>query len=269
MSRPLSILFIGDVVGKAGRKAVIQLVPQLRSELQLDAVFLNAENIAHGRGITTSTITELIDAGVDFFTSGNHIWDNAEGVNYLKSPNAKVLRPENFPLNNIGQGFAELIINGYKILLINLLGQVFISKPNISNPFITLDGVLKNRLLKDYAAIIVDFHAEATSEKQALAWYVDGRVSLIAGTHTHVPTADLRLLPNGTGLVCDLGYVGAKDSVLGFNPQQVVDRFINNTKRSLEPIETGKSLFNSVLATINPATGLPLRLERIDREIEL
>ncbi|MDP3971044.1 MAG: TIGR00282 family metallophosphoesterase [bacterium] len=264
----LNVLYIGDAVGKAGRSAVTKLVPELRKELSLDAVFLNAENIAHGNGITPQTITEVLEGGVDFCSSGNHIWDNERGIEYLKSSDAKVIRPANFSESDPGVGWAEMVIGEYKILLINLIGEVFMAQ-EVASPFTTADKILEQINPKDYSAIFVDLHAEATSEKQALAHYLDGRVTAVVGTHTHVPTADLRVLPKGTGLVCDLGYVGARDSVLGFDVAKVLERFLSQTHVSLPPIESGPTLFNSVLFTIDPNTRLLNKIQRIDREIEV
>lgn len=260
------VLYIGDVVGKGGRSAVRELLPNLRDELKLDAVFLNAENIAHGRGITPSAIEEMEQAGVDWFSSGNHIWDNAKGVEYMKRADAKVLRPANFPDTDPGMGWAEIEIGTKKFLLINLIGQVFMEQ-EASSPFLMTDSILAERSLSDYTAIIIDIHAEATSEKQALAFHVDGRVSAVVGTHTHVPTADLQTLPQGTGLVCDLGYVGSAQSVLGFAKEHVLDRFLTDSGRSLAPVESGMMNFKSVLLEIDSKTKFPISITRIDREI--
>lgn len=264
----LRILMIGDAIGKAGRTAITSIVPKLRAELQLDAVIVNVENLAHGRGITPEAIAEIQSAGIDFCTSGNHIFDNERGVEYLKQPNGIVLRPANFPAsdNYPGVGVATFTIAEHTILLINLIGQVFM-KQSADNPFHALDAILAEHPLHKYSAILVDVHAEATSEKQGLAWYADGRVSAVVGTHTHVPTADVRLLPQGTGLVCDLGYVGAADSVLGFSAEDVLDRFLNDSKTSLRPIESGRTLFNSVLIEVDTTTSLPITIKRIDREV--
>lgn len=264
---PLRFLYIGDVVGKAGRTAVKRLVPNLRNELSLDAVFMNAENMAHGNGITTETVNEMLSAGVDYFTSGNHIFDNHEGLEYLRRSDSKVLRPANFPAVNPGKGHMVVEIGTKKVLLINLAGQVFMPQ-QADNPFYCLDGILKQYKLEQFAAIIVDLHAEVTSEKQALAWYGDGRISLLVGTHTHVPTADLRILTQGTGMVCDLGSVAAADSVIGANKERVLQRFLTQAStKALSPVENGVVLFNSVLIEIDSTTRRTVRLTRVDREL--
>ncbi len=262
----LRFLYIGDVVGKAGRSAVAQLLPGLRSELKLDAVCMNAENMAHGNGISEATVTEMRAAGVDYFSSGNHIFDNKDGVEYLKRSDCRVIRPANFPKVDPGKGYITFEVGTKKVLLINLAGQVFMPQ-QVDNPFYCVDEILKQFKREDFAAIIVDIHAEATSEKQALAWHLDGRVSMVVGTHTHVPTADLRILKQGTGLVCDLGSVAAADSVLGADKGKVLNRFLTQMPGALAPAEDGPILFNSVLIEIDPHTGYVVHLERVDRVV--
>lgn len=268
-SAPLRLLFIGDVVGRAGRQAVKKVLPGLRQQLQLNAVFLNAENIAHGNGVTTDTVREMLDCGVDFCTSGNHIWDNKEGVDYLQRSDAKVLRPANFPAVNPGRGLAVVEVGSKRILLINLIGQVFMPQ-QVSSPFEAFDALVARHNLNDYQAVVVDFHAEATSEKQALAWYCDGRASLLVGTHTHVPTADLRTFPGGTGLVCDIGCVAPANSVIGADKTKVLKRFLTQTPVALSPVDDEREiLFYSIYAEIDPDTRKTLKLERVDRTVQL
>ncbi|MFA5995982.1 MAG: TIGR00282 family metallophosphoesterase [Patescibacteria group bacterium] len=264
----LHFLLIGDVVGKAGRAAVTKILPELRQKYRPDAVIMNVENLAHGNGITPDTITEMEKAGADYFTSGNHIWDNKDGLAYLQQQHAKVIRPANLPLNNPGKGYLEFSIGTRKILLINLTGQVFMPQ-QANNPFHCLDEILKQHSAEQYSAIIVDLHAEATSEKQALAAYADGRISLLIGTHTHVPTADLRTLPKGTGLVCDVGSVVSANSIIGAEADKVLYRFLTQMPQSLTPAESSPVLFNSVLCEIDPATKKTLSLKRIDQQINL
>lgn len=265
---PLRILFIGDVVGKHARQAVQKILPDIRAQYKPDAVFMNVENLAHGNGITPSTIAEMEAAGGDYFTSGNHVWDNKDGVAYLQTSSSKVLRPANFPPTNPGKGWATVEIGTKKILLINLIGQVFMPQ-QVDNPFHCLDRILAQHQLEKYNAVIVDLHAEATSEKQALAWHGSDRLSLLVGTHTHVPTADLRILPSGTGLVCDVGSVTVANSVIGADTSKVLYRFLTQMPQSLSPAEDTTVLFNSVLCDIDPDTRKTLRLERIDRQVDL
>lgn len=268
MATPLRILYIGDVVGKGGRLAVQKLVPTLRQELKLDGVFMNAENLAHGRGITPETIAAVEEAGIDYCSSGNHIYDNPRGVEILHHEETRVLRPANFPESDPGKGYATITLGEYTILLINLIGRVFMEQP-AANPFTTIREILNAHTLTNYSAVIVDIHAEATSEILGLGMYVDGDVSVVVGTHTHVPTADLRILPGGTGVVCDLGSVAAEDSVLGFNKEAVLDRFLNDSRTRLDPIESGTMLFNSVLLEIDPTTRKLTSIQRIDRAVEV
>ncbi|HBY73626.1 MAG TPA: metallophosphoesterase [Candidatus Kerfeldbacteria bacterium] len=262
----LRFLYIGDVVGKAGRAAVSKLLPGLRAELSVDAVFANAENMAHGNGISTDTVNELLAAGVDYCSSGNHVWDNKDGVEYLKRSDARVIRPANLPASNAGRGWMTVEVGTKKVLLINLVGQVFMPQ-QADSPFSCIDAILKQHPPEQFNAVLVDMHAEATSEKQALAWYLDGRVSTVVGTHTHVPTADLRILHHGTGLVCDLGSVAAADSVIGADKDKVLHRFLTQLPGSLSPAETGEVLFNAVLLEIDPATRQTVRLTRVDRVV--
>lgn len=262
----LRFLYIGDVVGKAGRAAVTQLLPGLRSEFKLDAVCMNAENMAHGNGISEATVNDMHTAGVDYFSSGNHIFDNKDGVEYLKRSDCRVIRPANFPKVTPGKGYITFEVGTKKVLLINLAGQVFMPQ-QVDSPFYCVDEILKQFKREDFAAILVDIHAEATSEKQALAWYLDGRVSMVVGTHTHVPTADLRILKQGTGLVCDLGSVAAADSVLGADKAKVLNRFLTQMPGALAPVETGSVFFNSVLIEIDSHTGQTVHLERVDRVV--
>ncbi len=268
---PLRLLFIGDVVGKAGRAAVKKLVPALRDEFKLDLVLMNAENLAHGNGITPETLAEIFSAGVDYCTSGNHIWDNNKGLSYLQQSTARVIRPANLPAVNPGKGFIEFEVGTKKILLINLVGQVYMPQ-QANNPFYCLDDILRAHPPTNYSAVLVDLHAEVTSEKQALAWYADGRISLLVGTHTHVPTADLRILPGGTGLVCDLGCVAHAVSVIGANKDKIIQRFLTQRSISFEPADSdqgGDMLFYSVYAEIDPTTRRTINLNRVDRTVTI
>lgn len=263
---PVRLLYIGDVVGKGGRAAVKKILPGLREEYKLDLVLMNAENLAHGNGITTETLEEMFACGVDYCTSGNHIWDNKQGVEYLKRTDAKVIRPANLPVANPGKGFMTFEVGTKKVLLINLVGQVYMPQ-SADNPFFCLDTILRSHPPEQYNAVIVDLHAEVSSEKQAMGWHADGRVSLVVGTHTHVPTADLRILPQGTGFVCDLGCVASAHSIIGADKDIVLKRFLTQMPMSLEPAETGEMLFYSVYAEIDPETRCTMKLERVDRTV--
>lgn len=250
---------IGDIVGKPGRKAVSALVPGLRKELGLDLVIANGENAAGGFGITPEVAQELLATGVDVITSGNHIWDQKEILPYLDGK-LPVLRPLNYPPSVPGRGY----ISTGRALVVNLIGRVFVG--TFDCPFRAIDLLLA-QLTDRPRVVIVDLHAEATSEKEAMGWYLDGRVSAVAGTHTHVPTADARILPRGTAFVCDLGMVGPAHSVIGVSFEDVMVRFLDQTPQRLRVPASGPVRFNSVLVDIDEATGRATSIARLDREL--
>ncbi|HXF51302.1 MAG TPA: TIGR00282 family metallophosphoesterase, partial [Dehalococcoidia bacterium] len=235
----MRVLMIGDVVGKPGRQAVKALVPQLRRELKVDVVIANGENAAAGRGLTPATAAELFEAGVDVITSGNHIWDQKEIIPFLDGE-APVLRPANYPPAAPGQGMVTL--KGLTVL--NLQGRSFMV--DIDDPFRTADEALGS--LPPGAVVVVDMHAETTAEKAAMGWYLDGRVAAVLGTHTHVPTADARILPGGTAFVCDVGMVGPRDSIIGNEVSAVIQRFLTGMPTRLPVAEHSPVVqFNAVL----------------------
>lgn len=249
---------VGDIVGRPGRDAFCKLVPGLREELALDRVIVNGENAAGGRGLTERIARQLLDGGADVITSGNHIFDVRDFVPALDRP-WPVLRPANYPAITPGRGVA--LIEGLTVL--NLIGRVFMGL-TVDDPFQAADRLLEE--VPADTAVVVDFHAEATSEKQAMAWYLDGRVAAVVGTHTHVPTADARVLPGGTAMVADLGMVGVQNSILGDDVGSVIDRFLTGMPTRL-PVADGEAVsFNSALIDIDDSTGLAARIERVDRE---
>ena len=255
----MRILMVGDVIGKPGRRAVKSLIPSLRLDHGIDLVIANGENTAGGFGLTLDTASELLESGVDILTSGNHIWDQKEIIPYLDE-GLPLVRPANYP---DAPGRGSLIRNN--VLVMNLMGRVFM--PPLDCPFRTAD-----RILKGYAAsekppvIIVDFHAEATSEKQAMGWYLDGRVSAILGTHTHVGTVDYRVLPKGTAYISDVGMTGPLDSVIGSETGIVLERFLTGMPQRLQ-VANGPVMLNSVLIDIDQETGRALAIERLDRTV--
>lgn len=222
-------------------------------------VVANGENAAGGIGITPDTARELLSYGIDVITSGNHVWDKKEIIPYLDG-DQPILRPLNYPPGVPGRGHITM----GDILVVNVIGRVFMGTYDC--PFRAMDRLL-DEIGDRVAAIIVDIHAEATSEKAALAWYLDGRVSVVAGTHTHVATADARILPNGTAFVSDLGMVGPIDSVIGVKPQEVLQRFLTQTPHRLTVQRAGPLIFNSMLVDIDESTGKATRIERVDREL--
>ncbi len=260
----IKVLFFGDVVGKIGRQALKKIIPQLKKKFSPDLIIANAENLAHGIGITAKTLQEIREAGVNFFTSGNHIWKKEE-ANEILEKNQDIIRPANYA-NKSGRGWQIVKIKNYSLLLINLMGRTFIEE-ELKNPFQAVDEILAANQDKKLAGIIVDFHAEATSDKVALGWHLDGRVSAVIGTHTHIPTADAKVLPQGTAYVTDVGMVGAADSVLGVVKENILTKFVNETAKVHEIPEKGDCLVNAVLITINPATGQAEAIKRIDKKI--
>jgi len=249
---------IGDAVGRPGRRALSVLVPKLRRELAIDVVIANGENAAAGRGLTLNSAEEMFAAGVDIITSGNHIWDQKEIVSHLEDDDLPVARPLNYPAGAPGRG----IIQHKGITVINLQGRVFMA--NIDCPFRAADAALAS--LPPNSIVIVDMHAEATSEKVATGRYLDGRVSAVLGTHTHVATADARILPKGTAFVCDVGMTGAKDSIIGDDVDCVIRRFLTAMPVRLEVASGPDLILNSVLIEVDEETGRARRVQRVDRE---
>ena len=254
------VLVVGDVIGKPGRRAVNMLLPDLRQQYGLDLVIANAENLAGGVGLTSTTAMELLDAGVDVLTSGNHIWAQKEIIPYLDGE-MPILRPLNYPPGVPGRGY---IVKG-QVMVVNLIGRTFMG--NFDCPFRAMEQLL-TELKPKPPVIIVDFHAEATSEKIALGRYLDGRVSAVLGTHTHVGTIDTQLLPQGTAYVTDIGMTGPVDSVIGVDTEAVIDRFLTMIPHRLPVAGKGKTIFNAVLVSIDKDSGKAISIDRIYREVE-
>ncbi|MBI5037385.1 MAG: TIGR00282 family metallophosphoesterase [Candidatus Kerfeldbacteria bacterium] len=262
-SQALSILFFGDIVGKPGRKAVIAALPELKKKYQPDLVIANVENLAHGIGVTKKTLDEIKSAGVEFFTSGNHIWGKPEVYDIFKDADYPLIRPDNYGTSVPGTGAREVRVGEHTLLVINLHGQVFIPE-ELENPFTALDHILTDHR-GPYAGIIVDFHAEATSEKVAFGWHSDGRVSAVLGTHTHVPTADERILPQGTAYLSDVGMCGLRNSVIGIDTDVILDKFRGVDSRAHEITDHGEAVVNAVILTIDPTTGHTITIDRIQQ----
>ncbi len=257
----MNILYIGDIVGRPGRNAVKALLPQLKSELNLDLVLANGENLAGGLGMTLEKYREMIDVGIDYFTTGNHIWSKKDFIPHLDNPDIRVLRPANYPSPIAGRGSTIIEKNGKKIQLMNLIGKAFMHG-EFDDYFTAVD-----KMLEVPADIrIIDFHAEATSEKIILGFYLDGRVTALLGTHTHVPTADERILPKGTAFQTDLGMTGPLNSSLG----ATLDLRLAAAKGDFEgrvpyEVASGPVVFNSTFLTIDDATNKATKIERIQR----
>jgi 2',3'-cyclic-nucleotide 2'-phosphodiesterase len=260
VAAPFKILFVADVVGEPGRKAVEEIVPRLKEEHQPDLVVANGENSAGGFGLTVKTIKELRAAGCEVITTGNHVFDQRDFVPELAAQE-HVLRPANYPPGAPGVGQCVVSAGGEEVLVMNLMGRLFMN--DIDDPFRAADAILaahpENRI------VLCDMHAEATSEKISMGWYLDGRVSAVVGTHTHVPTADHRVLPGGTAYCTDVGMVGPRDGVIGMDRENVLKRFLTAVPQKWR-MASGAVTFNSVLITIDRLSGRATSIQRIDQE---
>ncbi len=257
----IKLLFIGDIIGRPGRRAVAALLPGLKAEHDFDLIIANGENSAGGFGITPKVAEELFALGIDVLTSGNHIWDQKEIEAYLPK-NPRLLRPANYPVGDLGSGTVVVSLARrpeVKVGIINLAGRVFVGPADC--PFRT-GKVLVAGLRSEAAVIVVDFHAETTSEKTALASYLDGRVSLFVGTHTHVQTADERIMPQGTAYITDVGMVGGRNSIIGMRADRVIRKFLDGKPRRYE-VDKSDTWFSAVIAEIDESSGRAQSLQRL------
>jgi len=254
------ILFVADVVGSPGRDAVKAILPDLKKELQPHLTVLNGENSAGGFGITGKLVAELKAAGADVITTGNHVFAQKDFLPELAKLE-RVLRPANYPPKAPGQGWCVVEAGGQQVLVMNLMGRVFIDA--LDDPFRAADAILEAH--PEAKIVFCDMHAEATSEKTAMGWYLDGRASAVVGTHTHIPTADARVLPGGTAYVTDVGMVGPRDGCIGMDKDVVLQRFLTGVPIRFM-VASGPVTFNSVLVTINSSSGRATSIQRIDRE---
>jgi hypothetical protein len=258
----MRLLVLGDVVGRSGRRVVIERLPALRSRWKLDFVAVNGENAAGGFGITEAILTDLLDAGADVVTLGNHAFDQKEALVFIERQ-PRLLRPINYPPGTPGRGSGIFkAANGADVLVINAMGLIFM--PELADPFRAVDAEIAACPLKEGAdAILIDFHAEATSEKQALGYFVDGRASCVVGTHTHAPTADERVLPGGTAFISDIGMCGDYDSVLGMVKDEPLNRFLTKIPRSRMEPAMGPATLSGLAVEIDDATGLAVRAQGV------
>ena len=283
------ILFIGDIIGKPGRKALRQVLPMWKEEYKPDAVIVNVENIAHGKGVTIPTLTNIEDLGIDCFTSGNHVFDKGEHTKEAFEKYNNLIRPANYPSELPGHGYyrfskrvASPIMGSsddktadesanygeQQFLVINLNATVFFEKQfhgGISSPFMAIDAILTEQSQKG-DIIFIDFHSEATSEKVAFGFYCDGRVTAVAGTHTHVPTADARVLPKGTAYISDVGMTGPVNSVIGVKIENSLNIFLGRGKFVMEPEEEGPIGVNGILVETN-SEGKAVSIKKLYKEI--
>lgn len=258
----MRLLFLGDVVGRPGRKAVLDRLPSLQDRWALDAIVINGENSAGGFGITETICAELIEAGADAVTLGNHSWDQREALVFI-ARQPRLIRPCNYPAGTPGRGATLIDLrDGRRLLVVNVLGRLFMEA--LDDPFVGVDREIAQCPLGQVAdAILVDIHAEATSEKQALAYHLDGRVSVAVGTHTHVPTADARILPAGTAYLSDAGMCGDYESVLGLQREEPIRRFIEKVPGSRAEVATGEGTLSGLAVETDDATGLAVRVAAI------
>ncbi len=262
----MKILLIGDIVGKPGRKIVQEKLIALREQHQLDCVIANCENASHGAGITTAIADDLFRAGVDGLTSGNHVWRNKE-AHELLDRDFRIIRPANYPDEVSGKGATVIeTLNGKKVGIINVMGRVFM-QPVLDCPFRAVERELEV-LKKETSVIILDIHAEATSEKVALGWYFDGKVSCIFGTHTHIPTADERILPKGTGYLTDVGMTGPYDSVIGREVPQIMQKFLTGIGGHSD-VAVGNVQLRGLIVDVDETTGKTLKIERITETLDV
>lgn len=245
----MKILYIGDIIAKIGRKAVTQVLPDLRNEKQIDFVIAQSENMSTGNGLTIDSVNQMRDAGVDFFTGGNHSFKKKDFYPYFEDPNVPVIRPANYPGKTPGRGWAVADTPFGKVLVINVMGQTF-NGPQFDHPLKVVDEILKQNEHEHIAATVVDFHGDLTSEKVAIGFYYDGRVSAVVGSHTHVSTADARVLPGGTAHISDVGMTGPTDSVLGVKKEVIIEKWLTQLPGKFDWPTSGEVQFSSVLIDV-------------------
>jgi len=258
MASALTILCVGDVFGEPGRRAVEKLLPRLKKQHEVGLAIVNVENAAAGFGVTPALARDILSHGADVMTSGNHIWDKKEIIEYIAKENL-LLRPANFPAGAPGTGSIVVKAGPHKVAVLNLMGRVFL--PSLDCPFRKADEEIA-RLKQETPIVIVDMHCEATSESQAMGWYLDGRVSAVVGTHRHVQTADERVLPQGTAYITDLGMTGPTDSVIGVEPAIALQRFLTQMPNRFEPAKGPAALHGAVIR-VDAETGRGLSIERV------
>jgi metallophosphoesterase (TIGR00282 family) len=260
----IRVLAVGDVIGSPGRRSFRRINPALRQELDVDLVVVNGENSAGGRGLSVRAARELRDGGADIITTGNHVWAHPEIDQALTDDDLRVIRPLNYPVGLPGNGAWTVNVRGSDVTFVNLIGRVFMQP--LDDPFRAIDSFLLSGGAGQAPRplVVVDFHAEATAEKVAMGWHLDGRVAAVFGTHTHVPTADARVLPGETGYVTDLGMVGPRDSIIGAAVEPTLRRFLTQ-RPGRTVVGDGPVTFNAVLIELDAATGVCRSMRRVDR----
>ncbi len=255
----MRILFIGDIVGRPGREMLERTLSSLKQQYHPNLIIVNGENSSGGKGISKKVVKFLFELGINGITLGNHTWDNKEIFEFIQDE-TKMIRPANFPEGTPGRGFTYIRYNDIEIGLVNLMGRTFL--PPIDCPFRAADSIIEE-MKKRTKIIFVDFHTEATSENLAMGWYLDGKVSAVVGTHTHVQTADERVLPNGTAYITDVGMTGPMNGILGVEREAVIKKFVTHLPVRFEVDTKGPSQLNAVVIDVNKATGKAEKIERI------
>jgi len=257
----MKILFFGDIFGRSGRDTLIKKLPYFKKKLNPDFILVNGENASHGRGISQIICKDLFDSGIDIITGGNHIFDNKDVFNFINDE-IRLLRPINYPIDTPGNGFGVYEKNQKKLLVINVMGRIFMNP--LDDPFESVKKILNNHLLgKDITASIIDMHAEATSEKMAIGHEFDGKVSLVVGTHTHIPTADAHILNNGTAYISDLGMCGDYDSIIGLDKNKCLEKFKKKIPISGISPASGEASISGVIVETNDESGLAMSIKLI------
>lgn len=269
----LKFLIFGDVVGKTGRQAVKKILPRLKKQYRPDLIIANAENLAHGSGVTPKTLAELKEAGVNVFTGGDHIFAKPDAEKIFAETDSPLLRPANM-INKPGAGEKLLTLAKNQVLVVNLIGRVFIEDKlkekgiGLENPFWTVEAILQ-KYEKERPIVLVDFHTEVTSEQTALGYFLDGRAAAVWGTHTHVPTADAKILPQGAGCITDVGMTGAAGTVLGVDKEIIIDRFVNESEERFEWPETDQAAVNVLYLEVDEKNKQTKKIKLIQRNIKL
>lgn len=270
----LHFLIFGDVVGKTGRQAIKKILPRLKKQYRPDLVIANAENLAHGTGVTPKTLREVQEVGIDIFTGGDHIFAKPDVSKIFQENDSPLLRPANL-VGQPGLGEKLLTLAKNKVLVVNLLGRVFIEDKLkekgilLSNPFGEIQAILKKYEKQKLNAILLDFHTEVTSEQIAMGLFLDGKVSAVWGTHTHVPTADAKILSQGTGYLTDIGMTGAKDTVLGVAKEVIIDRFVNESEKHFEWPEADTAIVNALYLEVDSKTAKTKKIKLLQYNIKL
>lgn len=256
----MRILMVGDIFGRAGRKFFCEVTKKIKREKNIDVVVVNGENVAHGKSLTQATFNEILSGGADIVTTGNHVWDRKDVIELLERE-PFLIRPANFPENTPGKGFCIYPYRAKNIGVINLLGRSFM-QPVTDCPFNRAEEILK-MIKNECDIILVDFHAETTAEKSAMGYFLDGKVTAVVGTHTHIQTADERILPNVTAYITDLGMVGPLNSIIGMKIEPVIEKFLTCRPTKFEVAEEPPCVYCAAIVEIDDSTNLPTKIERV------